>query len=117
TALILGAHSVGLGAARSLGRRGIEVYAVATDANRDARWSRYVKRLLPWDPGEADAAGQLLELAAREGLDGATVFACDDSTALLLGREHERLAERLVPASPPWEAMRWGHDKSLTDEL
>ena len=115
--MILGAHTVALGAARSLGRHGIEVCAVATDANQEARSSRYVKRLLPWESGTDDPAGQLLDLVERHDLAGATVFACDDSTVLLLGQERDRLAERLVVTCPSWETMRWAHDKSLTDKL
>ncbi|HEX5503694.1 MAG TPA: ATP-grasp domain-containing protein [Thermomicrobiales bacterium] len=117
-ALVIGGNFPALGVVRSLGRRGIPVWALHDEYLLSAR-SRFARRGVPW-PADADEAGQrdyLLGLAAAHELDGWTIFPTTDEAAAMLAREHDALAERFRLITPPWEVVRWAHDKRLTHQL
>jgi D-aspartate ligase len=118
-ALVIGGDSRALGIARSLGRRGIPVWAIDEGDYLVARHSRYVRRNLPWSKSE-DEAGQatyLTALADEHGLDGWTLFATSDETAALVAKHHAALSRRFRLTTPPWEQTRLAYDKRLTYEL
>jgi predicted ATP-grasp superfamily ATP-dependent carboligase len=112
-ALVIGGDHQGLGIARSLGRRGIGV-AVADDEISVGVASRFIQRRFPWPSSEAQ---QIESLADNHGLRGATIYPTRDETVALLAQRHERLRERFVLVTPPWEVTRWAYDKRLTYEL
>lgn len=116
---MIGGDSRALGVARSLGRRGIPVWAIDEGDYLVARHSRYVRRSLPWpeDESEAEQASYLTGLADEHGLDGWTLFATSDETAALAARNHEALSQRFKMTTPPWEQTRLAYDKRLTYEL
>jgi predicted ATP-grasp superfamily ATP-dependent carboligase len=118
-ALVIGGDSRALGIARSLGRRGIEVWVIDEGDYLVARRSRYVRRSLPWpgDVGEAEQARFLLALADEHRLHGWTLFATSDETAALVARHHAALAESFRLTTPAWEQTRLACDKLLTYEL
>lgn len=71
-AVIVGADVCGLGLARSLGRAGVPVFVMDSDARRPAMHSRYVRRFVSAaieGPGLVDGL-----LALREQLDGRAVL-------------------------------------------
>jgi D-aspartate ligase len=119
--IIIGGDYRGLGAVRSLGRRGIPVW-VLTDDHRLASTSRYVQRSLPWPAGspdraDADRMQMLLDLSERCGLAGWMLLPTGDEAAALISRHHAQLAEHFVLTTPPWEKLRWAYDKRLTYQL
>jgi len=117
-ALILDANLNGLTIARSLGRRGIPVWAVTPPGIQLASYSRYTLRTLPWPNGECKARVEyLLELAARHKLDGWVLFPTSDETAALLAKFHAELSRRYRVSTPTWEVLRWAYDKRLTYQL
>ncbi len=118
-ALVIGGDSRALGIARSLGRRGITVWAIEEGDYLVARHSRYVRRSLPWPERESETGqvAYLVALADEHRLDGWTLFATSDETAALVARYHDALAQRFRLTTPPWEQTRLAYDKRLTYEL
>lgn len=114
-ALVIGGDSRALGIARSLGRRGIPVWAFDEGDYLLARRSRYVARSLPWPTGDEESQARHVAALAREhGLDGWTLFATSDETAALVARHHELLAASYRLTTPPWAQTRLAYDKRLT---
>lgn len=116
-ALVLGGAHGALALARSLGRHGIPVWFLTND-HPLARYSRYVERSLTWrGPQDAGALDFLLQLAAREGLGGWTLFACADPEVRLLGQNHAVLSAAFRVAVPSWDVIRWSVDKRMTHQF
>ena len=117
-ALLLGADYRALGAVRSLGRRGIDVVVLREPDEPLAALSRYATRGIAWPAGdEATRAAFLLDLAVREKLTGWALIPSADTTAALVARHHDALAEHFVLTSPAWPVLRWAYDKRLTYDL
>ena len=117
-ALVLGGNLNGLTIARSLGRRGIPVWVATSPSIKLAAYSRYTRRTLPWPSGESEAQVQsLLELAARQKLDGSVLIPTSDESAALLAKFHAALSSRYRVSTPTWEVLRWAYDKRLTYQL
>jgi len=116
-ALVLGGDYRALGVARSLGRRGIPVWLV-TDDHWLAAASRYVSRRFRAPEGGEIAQLQFLErLASEEGAAGWMIVPTTDRAAELLSRHHRRIAEHYLVSVPPWQTLRWAHDKRMTYAL
>jgi D-aspartate ligase len=125
-ALVLGGDFlIELGVARSLGRAGIPVWVVGGAQLHAGRRgiaaisaSRYCRRSLPWpEANEARRVAHLLELAAREHLEGWVLIASGDNEAAMVARHHEQLAAAFRVTTPPWEVLRWAYDKRCTHAL
>ncbi len=113
-ALIVGGAHGSLALARALGRRGIPVCFVSDD-HRIAKYSRYVTSDHDWPgPGDEGALGFLLGLASRHGLDGWVLVAGGDPELRLISQHHAELSSVYRVTVPPWEIVRWAHDKRLT---
>lgn len=116
-ALVIGGDYRGLGIVRSLGRHGIPVW-VLRDDHLLASFSRYTRRSLPWPrSGETQQITHLLSLGKRFRLDGWALFPTGDETVALIARHHAQLMKQFTLTTPPWEVVRWGHDKRLTYRL
>jgi predicted ATP-grasp superfamily ATP-dependent carboligase len=115
---VLGGDYRALGVVRSLGRRGVPVWVVRQGDDGLAALSRYARRRFPW-PDNADEQSQLdaLEDIARAGARGWALIPSSDETASLVGRHHERLAQRFLLTSPAWDVLRFACDKRLTYTL
>ena len=113
-ALVVGADYRALGVVRSLGRRGIPVWVLRHGDDRLAGASRYADRMLALPDGDDAAFAFLLELADQRGLHGWTLFPSADETAALVARNHAQLAARYRLTTPPWDVVRYAHDKRLT---
>ncbi len=102
-------HHGTLGAARSLGRAGVEVHVVADSAGSPVGASRYVRQLHPpplpgASPDEILAA--LRRVADRIGRP-AVLVPMDDASAIAVGRMRDELAPSyLLPAMPGTLAER-----------
>jgi D-aspartate ligase len=115
-ALILGGAHGSLALARSLGRRGIPVWFL-TDDHPIARYSRYTERSFAWAGANDESAIDFLtNLARRHGLDGWLLIAGGDPEVRLVAQHHATLSGLFRVAVPPWETVRWAHDKRLTYE-
>jgi predicted ATP-grasp superfamily ATP-dependent carboligase len=97
-------HHGGLGAARSLGRAGVSVYAITEDHFTPVARSRYVTEHFVWrsshraDP--AELIGRLRAIAAPLGRPVAV--ATDDEAAVLLAEHADELGGYLrLPPVPP----------------
>ena len=115
-ALIVGGAHGSLALARSLGRRGIPV-AFLTDDHPIARYSRYVQRSFTWGGTEDPDAIELLKTLARQHqLEGWVLIAGGDGELRLLAQHHGELSALFRMTVPPWETVRFAHDKRLTSE-
>jgi D-aspartate ligase len=115
-ALIVGGAHGALALARSLGRHGIPV-CFLTDDHPIARHSRYTERSFAWDgPGQEGAVEYLKDLARRHQLEGWVLIAAGDAELRTLSQHHADLSTVFRVAVPPWETVRWTHDKRLTYE-
>src|SRR6202030_3254042 len=113
-ALIVGGAHGSLALARSLGRRGIPVWFV-TDDHPIAKYSRYTERSLAWPgPDQIDAVEFLKTLARRHHLEGWVLIAAGDADLRVLSQRHADLAAVFRVTFPPWDTVRWAHDKRLT---
>jgi D-aspartate ligase len=117
-ALLLGADYRALGVVRSLGRHGVPVCVLAERAEPLATVSRYARWSMRWPPGDEEVRVAFLrEVAASKDLRGWALIPSADTTAAMVARNYERLAEHYTPTSPPWDMVRWAYDKRLTHEL
>ncbi|MFF8031013.1 MULTISPECIES: ATP-grasp domain-containing protein [unclassified Streptomyces] len=96
-------HHGTLGAARSLGRAGVEVHVVADSTGSPVRHSRYVRRMhAPPRPGASaeEILAVLRRVADRVGRP-AVLIPMDDATAIAAGHLRAALAPSyLLPAMP-----------------
>ncbi len=114
-AIVLGGDYQGLGIARSLGRRGVDVLVVDDEASI-SRHSRYVSKTvkvrdMTSEEGTVDA---LLELARRHETQGWVLFPTRDDTVATISRHRERLLEHFRLPTPPWHVTQWAWDKRRT---
>jgi predicted ATP-grasp superfamily ATP-dependent carboligase len=115
-ALVVGGAHGSLALARSLGRRGIPVWFV-TDDHPIAKYSRYAERSFTWSgPDDAGAIEFLKTLAREHHLDRWVLIAAGDAELRALSQHHADLSTVFRVAVPPWETVRWTHDKRLTYE-
>ena len=111
-ALIVGGAHVSIGIARSLGRRGIPVWLLASHPL--PRLSRYVQRSFPW-PGTADAdvVAGLIDIAVRHGLKDWVLIATGDEDMRIIAQNHARLSRHFRLTTADWTVSRWIYDKGL----
>jgi D-aspartate ligase len=115
-ALVVGGAHGALALARSLGRRGIPVWYV-TDDHPIARYSRYTERSFAWGgPDDKGAIEFLKNLAREHQLEGWVLIAAGDAELRVLSQHHAELSTIFRVTVPPWETVRWTHDKRLTYE-
>jgi D-aspartate ligase len=92
-AVVLGSGHNGLGVVRSLGRKGITVVAVHSDATDAALSSRFCSRLISPDP-RADEQGYLdflINLSPQQTASKPVLIPTGDVQVLLMARHRERL--------------------------
>jgi predicted ATP-grasp superfamily ATP-dependent carboligase len=117
-ALLMGADYRGLGVARGLGRRGIPVWLINQGGHWVAATSRYVRKRIPWPEGTDEAKIEfLLELSARNKLEGWLLIPTDDGAVTLASRYHKLLASEYRMTVPPWEKLNRVCDKRQLNDL
>src|SRR5690349_3004059 len=112
--IVAGGSHGSLGIARSLGRRGVPVWALA-NGSPIQKASRDVTRTCAWpvkDPAAQIAC--LGNLADRYSLEDWILFPGGDDEVELLARNHSWLSHRFRLTTPDWEVTRWAFDKRLT---
>jgi D-aspartate ligase len=117
-AVILGGAWPVLGATRCLANHGIEVCVLGAPACV-ASFSRSVNRFIAWPRGlkDEDLVDYLIAIAARHRMEGWVIFPVSDSHLSVLARQHARLAKHYVLTIPPWDTVKFLHDKRLTCAL
>jgi D-aspartate ligase len=116
-AIVIGGDYRGLGLARSLGRRGIPVWVLWEREERLATASRYARRSFEVGRRGQPLREELLKIAREEGVEGWTLFPTSDHTAAAVARDHDELAKVFKLTTPPWDVLRWAHDKRLLHRL
>jgi D-aspartate ligase len=115
-ALVVGGAHGALALVRSLGRRGIPVWYV-TDDHPIAKYSRYTERSFAWGGPDDDGAIEfLMNLAREHQLEGWVLIAAGDAELRVLSQHHAELSTIFRVTVPPWDTVRWTHDKRLTYE-
>ncbi len=116
-AIVIGGDYRGLGAVRSLGRRGIPVW-VAKGNHSVATHSRYSRRTFEWPDGDDDAqVSLLLSLSAETAPDRWVLIPTSDETVALLAKNYDALNEHFVVSTGEWTAAQTAYDKRLTYDL
>ncbi len=111
-AIVLGGNFVGLGIARSLGRRGIPVWVVDTQESTSiAQHSRYTKKFIV---SQKPIETLLMSLAGEHPLQGWVVFPVNDEYVEAISANHETLSSVYRLITPPAEVTRFALDKRLT---
>jgi predicted ATP-grasp superfamily ATP-dependent carboligase len=116
-AIIIGGDYRALGVARSLGRKGVPVWVLWEREEWIATVSRYVRRSLAIGRRGEPLHEELLRIARERGVSGWTVFPTGDRAVAAVARNHDKLARTFRTTTPPWEVLRWAHDKRLTHQL
>jgi len=115
-AVVVGGAHGSLALVRSLGRHGIPVWFVTND-HPIAKYSRYADRGFVWSgPEDAGAIAFLATLAREHHLEGWVLIAAGDAELRLLSQHRAELSSIFRVTVPPWETVRWTHDKRLTYE-
>ena len=113
-AIVLGGSSNAVSAARSLGRAGIEVYALGDPSNQ-VRWSRHLAHFVPM------AGPEIQERMLRwlsEGPRVGVLMPCDDDALELVARHRAELRELgYVPSEHDDRVLLDMLDKERTYEL
>jgi predicted ATP-grasp superfamily ATP-dependent carboligase len=110
------AHHGGVGLVRTLGRLGIDVFAVTEDAFTPAARSRYLREALVWPTTAAEPPDELvdglLDIGRRIGRR-AVIYVTDEEAAILIAEHADRLRDRFYlpevpPGLPRQLASKWG---------
>jgi predicted ATP-grasp superfamily ATP-dependent carboligase len=114
-AIVIGGDYQGLGVARSLGRRGIDIVVIDDEASI-ARHSRYVRESFRVRDLRSDEQTMevLLELARQGRFQGWVVYPTREETVAALSRNRDQLLEHFRIPTPPWEVTKWAWDKRNT---
>jgi len=117
-AVVLGGDFLGLGIARSLGRRGVAV-CVLDDERSIARFSRFATHAVRTEDlrDERAITNALLETGRRLGLEGWVLYPTRDEIVAAIAKNRQELLECFRVPVPAWETIRWASDKRNTYEL
>jgi predicted ATP-grasp superfamily ATP-dependent carboligase len=117
-ALVIGGDYRGLGAVRSLGRRGIPVWVLHDADHPLAAASRYANRRRSWPlRGDEKRLALLRRLAQGEGLRGWVLIPSSDEVVAFIARHHHELAGMYRLTTPPRDQLAWAHDKRSLHDL
>ena len=117
-AIVLSHGPGGLGAARSLGRRGVAVTAIAFEDSDPILYSRYAatKITVPGDDDDAKES-RLLEILQELPLVGAAILTTSDRLVAFMARHQDSLLARYRFRLPPPAILEALNDKRLETDL
>ena len=111
-AVVLGGNFVGLGIARSLGKRGIRVWVLDSDRSKSiVQFSRYTTRFIEV---KDDVVSVLLREGREHNLDGWVLFPVTDEYVELLSTHRDTLSSIFRVTTAPLEVTKFALDKRLT---
>ena len=115
--IVDGAYS-SLGAARNLATHGVPVYVLDSELCV-AQFSRRVRRFIRCPPADDEArfVEFLLEIAAEKDMNDWVIFPSTDEYVRILAQHRQRLSERYLVTTPPWDVVKFLYDKRLTHHL
>jgi predicted ATP-grasp superfamily ATP-dependent carboligase len=117
-ALVVGAHTVGLGITRALGRKGVPVISFYYDDEDIASVSRYVKesiRVPHPEKHEDQFIESLISIASRYG--GSLLMPASDPALAAISRHKHRLDPNYTVACTEWGITKLIIDKQYTYAL
>lgn len=108
----------GLGAVRALGRRGVEVFAIAFEESDPVLYSRFASTKFTVD-GEDDTEREtrLLELLQEQPDRGAAILTTSDRLVAFIARHQDVLLAKYRFRLPPADILEALNDKRLETEL
>jgi predicted ATP-grasp superfamily ATP-dependent carboligase len=114
-AIVVGGDYMGLGIARSLGRRNIPV-CVIDDERSISRFSRYVTHsvLVPNLRDEKQAVEAMLDTGRRLNLKGWVLYPTRDELVAAFSRYRSLLTPFFRVPTPEWDSIQWVWDKRNT---
>jgi predicted ATP-grasp superfamily ATP-dependent carboligase len=115
-AIVLGAHKIGLGIIRSLGREGVPVCSVYYHDKDMGQVSKYVIGKYRCPHPEKDEE-QFLKFLSDLDHPGGLLIPSDDASLMVVSRNRERLEKRYVVLSPDDKITQICVDKKHTYEL
>ena len=111
-AIVLGGNFVGLGVARSLGRKGVRVWVIDADRQKSiAQFSRYTEKFIEC---KGSVPKLLLKIGREHQLDGWVVFPASDEYVEMLSFHYDNLSPIYRLAAPRSEVTQFALDKRLT---
>ena len=115
-AIVLGGSHGSVGIARSLGKRGVTVWALSHD-RAIQKSSRYVQKSPRWPLApEATQLEMMLEFAEQHRLRDWVLFPAADAEVEFCSRNWSALSQQFRMTTPPSTVTRWALDKRLTYE-
>jgi D-aspartate ligase len=117
-AIIVGGHFLSLGAARNLAKHAVPVYILDSGVCV-SQFSRHVTRFFKC-PSEEDEAGLvefLLRIATERNMQDWVLFPSTDEFVRILAQYRQRLRERYIVTTPPWDVVKFAYDKRLSHQL
>ncbi len=116
--IIFGDFIAAYGAIRGLSRYGIPIHVVSPTGSGLATKSRYARRVLQLDPGDADFVGKLRDWFSRDiGGEAVAMVAGDDDYLDVLAKRHSELPCEMKTTFPDWETVRLVREKRQTYTL
>jgi predicted ATP-grasp superfamily ATP-dependent carboligase len=91
-AVLLGGEAIAVSVARSLGRSGVEVYALGTASVDPVRFSRYCTQFVDLGSGE-DVQDRWMDWLARTAGEPRVILPCNDDGLELVARRRSELGE------------------------
>jgi len=117
-AIIVDGSFSSLGAARNLTKHGVPVYVLDSELCV-AQFSRCVRRFIRCPPADDEArfVEFLLEIAEEKDMNDWVLFPSTDEYVRILAQHRQRLSERYLVTTPPWDVVKFLYDKRLTHRL
>jgi len=120
SAFVLEGHVNGLGLARALGEKGIEVYLLDKNKYNLARYSKHCKRFLKI-PDEIknpeDYIYHLESLKKKNNLNEPVIFPTHDDQVYILSKYKRRLEENFKVSVPEWCVTKKCYKKYIPIKL
>jgi D-aspartate ligase len=117
-AIVLAAHTMGLGVIRALGTNGVPVIAVHYDGRDMAHVSKYVVERIQ-SPHPENSREQFLELLIERAADlkGGLLIPTSDETLVTVSQHKKLLESHYTVACAEWSLVEQCIDKKLTSSL
>lgn len=117
-AVVIGGHVNALSIARSLSKRGIEVYTVSDDPLSLTRFSRHAKFI--HEPALNDHTKflkSLMDIAKQRNINGYVLIPSSDLAVVIISKNKKTLEEYFNVPESEWDTMKYAFDKRLLIQI